>query len=126
MFNKPINFFIILGKIFLILFSFLLVTLVILAVKLKSEKIEIPRENIGTISINKDEDYVDLKITNIAELNYIEVRVNESISKQEMKIVILDLSFKINALKNVEVLVYNDNCFLFGKIINKGEIIIIN
>jgi hypothetical protein len=36
----------------------------------------------------------------------------------------LNVSFELNDFTNVEILVFNNNASLFGRIIDKGEIII--
>ena len=95
-----------------------------MAVKLKNSEIEIPCENTGTISILKKEEYVSLDITSTCELNYIEIKVNNEINKEKMKAIMINLTFEIDNFNNIEVLIYNDQEFLFGKLIDKGEIII--
>ena len=124
MLKKSINFFSCLGKIFSVILSLFLIVLVIMAVKLKNSEIGIPCENMGTISILKKEEYVSLDITSTCELNYIEIKVNNEINKEKMKAIMINLTFEIDNFNNIEVLIYNDQEFLFGKLIDKGEIII--
>lgn len=124
MLKKSFNILVALGRIILVTFSFLLIALVFMALKLKSEEIEIPCENIGTISITNKEEYLDLKVTSTCELQYIEVKVNDDINKEKMKAIMLNISFEITDYKNVEVCIYNNIESLFGKIITKGEILI--
>ena len=124
MLKKSINFFSCLGKIFSVILSLFLIVLVIMAVKLKNSEIGIPCENTGTISILKKEEYVSLDITSTCELNYIEIKVNNEINKEKMKAIMINLTFEIDNFNNIEVLIYNDQEFLFGKLIDKGEIII--
>ena len=124
MLKKSFNFFACLGKIFSVLFSLALIVLVIMAVKLKNSKIEIPCENTGTISILNKEEYLSLDITSTCEMNYIEIKVNNEIDKEKMKAIMVNLTFEVDDFNNVEVLIYNDQEFLFGKLIAKGEIII--
>ena len=124
MLKKTINLFSFLGKIFSVIFSLLLIVLVIMAVKLKTSEIRIPCENIGTISILAKEEYLSLDIISTCEMNYIEIKVDNEIDKEKMKVMMLDLTFEIDNFHNVEVLIYNDLECLFGKLIAKGEIII--
>ncbi len=124
MLKKSINLLAILGRIVLVTFSFLLIALVFMALKLKSEPIEIPCENIGTISIINKEEYLDLKVTSTCELQYIEIKVSDEISREKMKVIMLNVSLEIDEFKNVEVLIYNNEETLFGKLIAKGEILI--
>jgi len=116
--------FIYLGKVFTILFSFLLIALVLLAVKSKSEDIVLPCTNSNTPLISKKEEYVDMNITSTCELIYIEIKVEETIDKEKMQVLMLDLTFELTNFNNVEVLIYNTNNRLFGKLLGKGEIII--
>jgi hypothetical protein len=58
MLEKSFNFLACLGKILSVLFSLALIVLVIMAVKLKNSKIEIPCENTGTILILNKEEYL--------------------------------------------------------------------
>lgn len=113
-----------LGKIMMILFSLFLIALVIMAVKLKNAEIKIPCENADTISISNNDDYVDVKTSSTCELQYIEIKVKDEISKEKMKAIMLNVSFELNDFTNVEILVFNNNESLFGRIIDKGEIII--
>ena len=113
-----------LGKIMMIFFSLFLIALVIMAVKLKNEEIKIPCENADTISISNNDDYVDVKTSSTCELQYIEIKVKDEISKEKMKAIMLNVSFELNDFTNVEILVFNNNASLFGRIIDKGEIII--
>jgi hypothetical protein len=113
-----------LGKIMMILFSLFLIALVIMAVKLKKEEIKIPCENTDTISISNNNDYIDVKTRSTCELQYIEIKVKDEISKEKMKAIMLNVSFELNDFTNVEILVFNNNESLFGRIIDKGEIII--
>lgn len=113
-----------LGKIMMIFFSLFLIALVIMAVKLKNEEIKIPCENTDTISILKNDDYIDVKTRSTCELQYIEIKVKDEISKENMKAIMLNVSFELNDFTNVEILVFNNNESLFGRIIDKGEIII--
>ena len=116
--------FIYLGKVFTILFSFLLIALVLLAVKSKSEDIVLPCTNSETPLIRKKEEYVDMSVTSTCELIYIEIKVEETIDKEKMQVLMLDLTFELTNFNNVEVLIYNTNNRLFGKLLGKGEIII--
>jgi hypothetical protein len=113
-----------LGKIMMIFFSLFLIALVIMAVKLKNEEIKIPCENTDTISISNNDDYIDVKTRSTCELQYIEIKVKDEISKENMKAIMLNVSFELNDFTNVEILVFNNNESLFGRIIDKGEIII--
>ena len=113
-----------LGKIMMIFFSLFLIALVIMAVKLKNEEIKIPCENADTISISNNDDYIDVKTSSTCELQYIEIKVKDEISKEKMKAIMLNVSFELNDFTNVEILVFNNNASLFGRIIDKGEIII--
>lgn len=113
-----------LGKIMMIFFSLFLIALVIMAVKLKNEEIKIPCENTDTISILNNDDYIDVKTSSTCELQYIEIKVKDEISKEKMKAIMLNVSFELNDFTNVEILVFNNNESLFGRIIDKGEIII--
>ena len=113
-----------LGKIMMIFFSLFLIALVIMAVKLKKEEIKIPCENTDTISISNNDDYIDVKTRTTCELQYIEIKVKDEISKENMKAIMLNVSFELNDFTNVEILVFNNNESLFGRIIDKGEIII--
>ena len=113
-----------LGKIMIIFFSLFLIALVIMEVKLKNEEIKIPCENTDTISILKNDDYIDVKTRSTCELQYIEIKVKDEISKENMKAIMLNVSFELNDFTNVEILVFNNNESLFGRIIDKGEIII--
>lgn len=108
----------------MIFFSLFLIALVIMAVKLKNEEIKIPCENADTISILNNDDYVDVKTSSTCELQYIEIKVKDEISKEKMKAIMLNVSFELNDFTNVEILVFNNNASLFGRIIDKGEIII--
>ena len=122
--KKFINILSTLGKIMMIFFSLFLIALVIMAVKLKNEEIKIPCENTDTISISNNEDYIDVKTSSTCELQYIEIKVKDEISKEKMKAIMLNVSFELNDFTNVEILVFNNNESLFGRIIDKGEIII--
>ena len=95
-----------------------------MAVKLKNSEIEIPCENTGTISILRKEEYLSLNITSTCEMNYIEIKVSNEINKEKMKAIMIDISFEIDNFNNIEVLIYNEQEFLFGKLIAQGEIII--
>ena len=113
-----------LGKIMMIFFSLFLIALVIMAVKLKNEEIKIPCENTDTISISNNDDYIDVKTSSTCELQYIEIKVKDEISKEKMRAIMLNVSFELNDFTNVEILVFNNNESLFGRIIAEGEIII--
>ena len=108
----------------MILFSFFLISLVVMAVKLRDEEIKIPCENNATISISNKEEYVEVSTSVTCEMQYIEIKVKEDISKEGMKAIMLNVSLELNDFTNVEILVFNKNESLFGRIVAKGEVII--
>ena len=113
-----------LGKIMMIFFSLFLIALVVMAVKLRDEEIKIPCENTATISISNKEEYVEVSTSVTCEMQYIEIKVKEDVSKEGMKAIMLNVSLELNDFTNVEILVFNKNESLFGRIVAKGEVII--
>ena len=104
--KKVVKIMIVAGKIFAILFTVLLISMVVLAFNQQKEKSRIDCVNKPTINIKNDKDYENLEITSLCDMQ--------------------SISFEIEDFKNVEVIIYNDENCLFSKILNKGEFLLVS
>lgn len=124
--KKVVKIMIVAGKIFAILFTVLLISMVVLAFNQQKEKSRIDCVNKPTINIKNDKDYENLEITSLCDMQRIEIKVSDEFDINEMMVMIMNISFEIEEFKNVEVIIYNDENCLFSKILNKGEFLLVS
>lgn len=124
--KKLIKVMIVLGKVFTILFSILLISLVVIAINQKKDKAMIDCVNKSTIVLKENPDFEKIETSSLCDLQRIEIKVQENIDIEEMKTIIMNISFELSDYENVEVIIYNDHQYLFARILDYGEFIVIN
>lgn len=114
--NKILKIIIFIGKIFVVLFSLVLISLAIQAIRIKNEELkincvseEIPINNIDFINI-----YQIAK----CNYNYIEIEVGNEYESTHIKALMLSF-LQDHKNHNIEILIYNLNSKIYGKVVGE-------